>query len=120
MRAVAVSRHPHRAIPSVERLLRSHAAAPLLARWKRGRVVEMIRLVLGDVRRQLDAGGALPGDEILLARVAAGRDGAPAARVQRLVKDTGGSLPTNLGRARLAAAGADAGACPAAGTGSTE
>ena len=99
--AVAVSRRPHRAIPSVERLLRSHAAAPLLARWKRERVVEMIRLVLGDVRRQLDAGGALPGDEILLARVAAGLDAAAAPRLQRVVNATGVILHTNLGRAPL-------------------
>jgi L-seryl-tRNA(Ser) seleniumtransferase len=115
MRAVAVSRPPHRAIPSVERLLRSHAAAPLLARWKRERVVEMIRLVLGDVRRQLDAGGALPGDEILLGRVAAGLDAAAAPRLQRLVNATGVVLHTNLGRAPLAEAAVEAVASAARG-----
>jgi len=67
---VAASPRPHRAIPSVERLLRSPAAAPLLARWKRERVVEFVRLALADVRRQLDAGSVVPPDEALLARVA--------------------------------------------------
>src|SRR5262249_61701315 len=105
---VAVFPPPPPPIPSVERLLRSHAAAPLLARWKRGRVVEMIRLVLGDVRRQLDAGGALPADENLLARVAAGLEAAAAPRLQRLVNATGGILHTNLRRAPLAAAAVDA------------
>jgi L-seryl-tRNA(Ser) seleniumtransferase len=106
--AVAVSRRPHRAIPSVERLLRSHAAAPLLARWQRARVVEMIRLTLDDVRRQLDAGGALPADEVLLARVASGLEAAAAPRLQRLVNATGVVLHTNLGRAPLAEAAVEA------------
>jgi L-seryl-tRNA(Ser) seleniumtransferase len=108
MPVVAASPRPHRAIPSVERLLRSPAAAPLLARWKRERVVGIVRLVLGDVRRQLDAGGALPADEVLMARVAAGLDAVATPRLRTLVNATGVILHTNLGRAPLADAAVEA------------
>ena len=63
------------AIPSVERLLRAPGAAPLLVRWRRERVVEIVRLVLRDAPPCAGAGGALPDDEALLARV-----GGPARR----------------------------------------
>ena len=101
---MAASPRPHRAIPSVERLLRAPAAAPLLARWKRERVVEIVRLALADVRRLLDAGGAVPPDEALLARVAGRLETAAAPRLQRVVNATGVVLHTNLGRAPLAEA----------------
>ena len=114
--AVAVSPRPYRAIPSVERLLRSPAAAPLLARWKRERIVEMVRLALRDVRRQLDAGGALPADEVLLARVSAHLAAAAAPRLQRVVNATGVILHTNLGRAPLAEVAVEAVAVAARGT----
>jgi L-seryl-tRNA(Ser) seleniumtransferase len=105
---VAASPRPHRAIPSVERLLRSPSAAPLLGRWKRERVVELVRLALADVRRQLDAGGVVPSDEALLARVTRSLETAAAPRLQRVVNATGVVLHTNLGRAPLAEAAVDA------------
>jgi L-seryl-tRNA(Ser) seleniumtransferase len=105
---VAASPRPHRTIPSVERLLRSPGAAPLLARWKRERVVELLRLALADVRRRLDTGGVVPPDEALLARVTASLETAAAPRLRRVVNATGVVLHTNLGRAPLAEAAVEA------------
>jgi hypothetical protein len=59
MRAWPPPLPPHRAIPSVERLLRASGADRLLARWRRNGVVDTIRLVLRDVRQALDAGGTV-------------------------------------------------------------
>src|SRR5262245_6010342 len=106
--AVAAPSRPHRDIPSVERLLRSPGAAPLLARWKRERVVDAVRLVLDDVRRGLDEGGAVPADADLVARTGAYLDAAAAPPLQRVVNATGVVLHTNLGRAPLAEASVEA------------
>src|SRR5262249_49983581 len=62
------SRRAHRAIPSVERILRTDAAAPLLVRWRRNHVVETVRLVFAEVRRALDAGADVPAEDVLVAR----------------------------------------------------
>ena len=97
---------PHRAIPSVERLLQAPAAVPLLARWRRERIVDTIRLVLADVRRALDTGGTVPADEVLLTRVEASLATAP--RLTRVVNASGIVLHTNLGRAPLAAPAVEA------------
>jgi L-seryl-tRNA(Ser) seleniumtransferase len=103
---VAASSRPgspaHRAIPSVERLLRAPEADRLLARWRHERVVDTIRLVLRDVRHALDAGGTVPADEVLLARAEARLAAAAAPRLTRVVNATGVVLHTNLGRAPLA------------------
>src|SRR5262249_20786351 len=45
--------------------------AALLARLRRERVVETVRLVLRDLRHELDAGAAVPDDDALLAPVGA-------------------------------------------------
>jgi L-seryl-tRNA(Ser) seleniumtransferase len=97
-----------RRIPSVERLLRAPGATALLARWRRERVVETIRLVLRDLRRTLEAGGALPDDPALLGQVATRLDAAGMPRLQPVVNATGVVLHTNLGRAPLAAPAIDA------------
>src|SRR5262249_19794635 len=96
MRAVSSSRL-HRGIPSVERLRRAPAAVALQARWKRDRVVEALRQVLREVRRELDAGGALPPAEALLHRAGARLDATATPRLQRVVNATGVVLHTNLG-----------------------
>src|SRR5262245_1470307 len=106
--APSPSRRPHRAIPSVERLLRAAEATPLLARWRRDLVVETVRLVLHELRRELDAGAAVPGDDALLARVAARLDAEAAPRLGRVINATGVVLHTNLGRAPLAEAAVEA------------
>jgi L-seryl-tRNA(Ser) seleniumtransferase len=102
------SRRAHRAIPSVERLLRTDAAAPLLARWHRDRVVETIRLVIAEMRRALDTGAEVPADDVLVARVAAHLDASAAPRLERVVNATGVVVHTNLGRAPLAEAAVEA------------
>ncbi len=109
---MAASPRPHRLIPSVERLLRTPEAAPLLARWQRDRVVETIRLELRGVRRALDQHGVVPpadtAADTILARVAARLDAAAAPRLERVVNATGVVLHTNLGRAPLADAAIEA------------
>ncbi len=98
----------HRAIPSVERLLRAPAATLLLARWRRERVIEIVRLVLRELRHELDAGAGVPDDDALLTRVGARLDTAAAPRLGRVVNATGIVLHTNLGRAPLAEAAVEA------------
>jgi L-seryl-tRNA(Ser) seleniumtransferase len=105
---VAVSSGPQRAIPSVERLLRAPGAAALLARWRRERVVDVVRLVLRDVRHALERGDTVPADEVLLARAGARLEAAAAPRLTRVVNATGVVLHTNLGRAPLSEAAVDA------------
>src|SRR5262249_61830327 len=102
------SRRGPRAIPAVERLLRTDAAAPLLARWRRDRVVETVRLVFAETRQALDAGAEVPADDVLVARVAARLDASAAARLERVVNATGIPMPTNLGPAPLAPAALEA------------
>src|SRR5262245_45103996 len=98
---VAASSRPHRAIPSVERLLHSPAAGRLVARWRRERVVEVVRGVLRDVRATLNASGTVPADEVLLARTADRLEAAATPRLTRVINATGVVLHTNLGRAPL-------------------
>src|SRR5262249_19715989 len=87
--APSPSPRPHRAIPSVERLLRAAEATPLLARWRRDKVVETVRLVLRELRHELDAGAAVPGDDALIHRVAARLDADATPRLGRVVNATG-------------------------------
>src|SRR5262249_23607596 len=103
-----VSRRAHRAIPSVERILRTDAAAPLLVRWRRDHVVETVRLVFAEVRRALDAGADVPAGAVLGARIAARLEASAAPRLGRVVNATGVVLHTNLGRAPLAEAAVEA------------
>jgi L-seryl-tRNA(Ser) seleniumtransferase len=88
-----------RAIPSVARLLEAAAAAALTARWRRELVVETMRAVLDDLRRD---GVAIPPEETLLERVARRLEAAGAAPLVRVVNATGVIVHTNLGRAPLA------------------
>jgi L-seryl-tRNA(Ser) seleniumtransferase len=94
-----VASNPRRAIPSVERLLRTPAAVELASRYRRERVVETVRAVLDDVRRgAADAAS----DDAIVARVAARLAAAAAPRLVRVVNATGVVLHTNVGRALLA------------------
>lgn len=90
-----------RTIPSVDRLLTESAAAPLLTRFRRARVVEVLRDVLDGWRARVAAGAAVPESAALLAEAAAvlGRSGPAPPRV---VNCSGVGLHTNLGRAVLA------------------
>src|SRR5690242_12452436 len=96
---------PRRALPSVERLLQVPAAGALVARYRRAWVVETIRAVLDDVRRN---GARPPADDELIARVAARLEASAAPRLGPVVNATGVVLHTNLGRALLAKEACDA------------
>jgi L-seryl-tRNA(Ser) seleniumtransferase len=97
-----------RAVPSVERLVRSPHGDVLARRYRRDRVVEVVRQVLAEVRRAVAAGGEVPSDATLVADVAARLDAAARPRLRTVVNATGVGLHTNLGRALLAPAAVDA------------
>jgi L-seryl-tRNA(Ser) seleniumtransferase len=94
--------NPRRAIPSVERLLRSPAGTELLGRYRRAHVVETIRALLDELRRAAVDEAAFPGEDEVLRRVACRLAAASASRLVRVVNATGVVLHTNLGRALLA------------------
>jgi L-seryl-tRNA(Ser) seleniumtransferase len=112
---VAAAGNPLRAVPSIERLLRSPEGTALVARHRRERVVETLRLVLADLRRSLAAGGTVPGSSALLADAASRLDAARTPRLTSVVNATGVVLHTNLGRALLADAAVAAMAAAARG-----
>jgi L-seryl-tRNA(Ser) seleniumtransferase len=89
-------------MPSVARLLEAPAAIALAGRYRRDRVVEVVRLVLEDVRRAVAAGGPVPSEPELLDRIEARLAAASAPRLVEVVNATGVILHTNLGRAPLA------------------
>jgi L-seryl-tRNA(Ser) seleniumtransferase len=123
-----------RGIPSVERVLQSPRARDLLRRYSRAFVLDAVREELDEVRRSSarlgrvdartdtdesaaaaaeleSAGSRLPTDgleERILARVEIRLEGGARPRLRRAVNATGIVLHTNLGRALLPAAVADA------------
>jgi L-seryl-tRNA(Ser) seleniumtransferase len=102
MRPVSARQNPFRALPSVERLIRTPEGQALVTCHRRARVVETMRLVLAELRPSLTAGGVVPPDTALLADVAARLAAAAKPRLVRVVNATGVVLHTNLGRAVLA------------------
>jgi L-seryl-tRNA(Ser) seleniumtransferase len=95
------SRAALRAIPSVDRLLAEPAAEALVGRFRRARVVEVLRDVLAGWRARVAGGAVLPDAATLLGEAAAVL-GRSAAVPPRVVNCTGVGLHTNLGRAVLA------------------
>jgi L-seryl-tRNA(Ser) seleniumtransferase len=104
MSAVARSpaANPRRAIPSVERLLRTPLAVELVARYRRERVVESIRAVLEEVRGRALKDDGIPDEGDIIRRVAVRLEDAAAPHLVPVVNATGIVLHTNLGRALLA------------------
>ena len=94
--------NPRRRIPPVARLLAATGGIALTARYRRERVVDTLRLVLGELRRQAPDGVPVPPDEELLAAAARRLESASRPRLTRVVNATGVVLHTNLGRAPLA------------------
>ncbi len=92
-----------RALPPVQRLLESEAAAALMAATSRQAVTQAVRQALDQSRDAIRGGGRLPSAEDIL--LAATRrlhhEAQPALR--RTINATGIVLHTNLGRAPLAA-----------------
>ena len=94
--------NPRRRIPPVARLLAAPEGLALTARYRRERVVDTLRLVLGELRRRVSDGASLPTDRELLATAAHRLQSASQPRLTRVVNATGVVLHTNLGRAPLA------------------
>ncbi|MFQ5668830.1 MAG: L-seryl-tRNA(Sec) selenium transferase, partial [Candidatus Binatia bacterium] len=93
-----------RGIPSVDRVLSTAAAGPVLARFRRAFVTESIRLVLAEARQRLaaDAGSGVPSPEEVIAAAVARMEAARRPSLRPVVNATGVVLHTNLGRALLA------------------
>ena len=108
---------PLRALPSVDAVLGSAAAAGLLARYSRTAVTNAVRARLDEARRTLRSNGAeAPSVNEIVSAVAAQLRSAERPPLRRVVNATGVVVHTNLGRAVLAdeaiAALADAGRHP--------
>ncbi len=95
--------NPYRAIPSIDALLQDQAVMRLLSSWPIAQLSASLREATQQLRREIAAGGALPGSvaedlakksELLLLRQ-------NRPRLQRVVNATGVVLHTNLGRAPL-------------------
>jgi L-seryl-tRNA(Ser) seleniumtransferase len=98
-----------RAIPSVDRLLKLEAAGALVAQYGRPLVLETIRAVLDAQRAVLNRRGAADLEEnSLIAACAARLRAATAASLKPVFNLTGTVLHTNLGRALLPRAAAEA------------
>ena len=91
-----------RALPSVDRLLKSQALAPLLDRYGRILVTEELRTTLQDIREAIRTGSALPDEAGILAALLARLEHRDRSNLRPLFNLTGTVLHTNLGRALLA------------------
>ena len=98
-----------RAIPSVDRLLRLAAVETLISEYGRPLVVEILRAVLDAQRESLDRQAAADLDESsLIAACIVRLRAATGASLKPVFNLTGTVLHTNLGRALLPRAAADA------------
>ncbi|MDB5324543.1 MAG: L-seryl-tRNA(Sec) selenium transferase [Phycisphaerales bacterium] len=94
-----------RSLPSVDALLRQLADAPL----PRPAIVAIVRRELAAVRAEASAGSATaPDAETILTRVRAAIDALASRRLRPVINATGVIVHTNLGRAPLSTAAADA------------
>ncbi len=99
-----------RAIPSVDRLLKLDTVGNLVAQYGRPLVVETLRAVL-DERRELlanNSGSPLSDEETLIAQCTARLQALMLSSLRPVFNLTGTVLHTNLGRALLPRAAADA------------
>ncbi|HZT51173.1 MAG TPA: L-seryl-tRNA(Sec) selenium transferase [Stellaceae bacterium] len=114
-------RNPLAALPSVERILRSPEAEPLIAGFGRQAVTAAVRAVLGETRARLAADGtAAPDAAALIAGVARRLDAEARPSLRPVFNLTGTVLHTNLGRAVLPREAIDAVAAAAGGASNLE
>ncbi len=104
-----------RALPPVQRLLESEAAATLVAATSRQAVTDALRQVLDQSRAAIRDGGALPSSEAILLAAARRLHHEAQPALRRTINATGILLHTNLGRAPLAAQAVQAAADAARG-----
>ena len=95
------SETPLRALPSVDRVLRSAGLEALLTQYARGPVVELTRQVLDEYRSGLIQGGSPPNIESIERRIVERVRHEWEAVPRRVINATGVILHTNLGRAPL-------------------
>ena len=95
-----------RTLPSVEKLLAFPALEPLLCRYQRAYVVDMIRAVLSSLRQEIMAGAIAESitEATIVHRVATAIAREDRSPLRSVVNATGTILHTNLGRALLAQA----------------
>lgn len=93
-----------RALPSVDRVLNTAAAAAALAHFQRGYVTEAVRAVLDAARQRLvaDATAASPSADEVMAAALSHMAAAQPLPLRPVINATGVVLHTNLGRALLA------------------
>ena len=101
-----------RELPSVDRVMSHPAAAPLLERFSRPFVTETLRDLIDELRQAIKAGHGLPSDRLQDESIITDLEKklARAARpgMVRVVNASGTILHTNLGRALLSDAAAEA------------
>lgn len=97
-----------RRLPSIERLLQHPLADPLLMEFGRPLSLEAARAVLGDIRIAAQKGGLIPGEEEILNRIHDWLYAVISPSLTPVINATGVILHTNLGRAPLSAAAAQA------------
>ena len=91
-----------RALPSVDQMLKATAVSPLVERHGRAAVTNELRTVLGEIRLAVRGGGALPGEDGIVASLLSRLDYRDRSNLRPLFNLTGTVLHTNLGRALLA------------------
>ena len=101
-----------RGLPQVERLLEHPEVQALQLRYGRAETLAAARLTMADVRGQLrrEAAAEIPEAAVLAGRVQARLDAAAQPTLRRVINATGVVLHTNLGRAPMAVAAAQAAA----------
>jgi L-seryl-tRNA(Ser) seleniumtransferase len=94
-----------RQLPSVDKLLRLEAAAPLITTYTHPLVTEALRAVLAETRAGLNNGLiAIPADEFLLQQAHNWLELLARPTLRPVINATGVIVHTNLGRAPLSAA----------------
>ena len=99
-----------RTLPSVEKLLGAQALQPLLARYNRTYITDLIRQVLATLRQDIVAGAHTTqiAEQNLVHRIATRLQREDQSPLRSVINATGTVLHTNLGRALLAQAAVDA------------
>lgn len=93
-----------RSLPSVEQLLQTQFTADLVDRFGRPLVLEAIRTILDQVRRDFPGAEIIPENQELLRRAGKLLEAWVAPTLQLVINATGVVLHTNLGRAPLSRA----------------
>lgn len=105
MRRMADKQTLLRQLPSVDKLLRLDAAAPLITAYTHPLVTEALRAVLAETRARLNNGlTAIPTDEFFLQQADNWLELLARPTLRPVINATGVIIHTNLGRAPLSAA----------------